>query len=110
LARVLRDSKVGTIFVTDTKRTHDTAAPLGKALGITPVVLPARDTDQLAKKLLSLGVSETALVVGHSNTVPAIVKALGSETPPMSDSEFDRMLVITTGGSKPAMLTLRYGR
>jgi broad specificity phosphatase PhoE len=39
---------------------------------------------------------ETVLVVGHSNTVPAIVEALGARRPPaICDSQYDNLYVVT---------------
>src|SRR5687768_11398749 len=51
LAHVLRNANVSTIFVTDLQRTQQTAAPVAKALNLTPVVVPAADVAGLAAKL-----------------------------------------------------------
>lgn len=94
LAAVLRDAGITAIFVTELKRTFETAAPLAKMLGITPTVTPARDTGMLVERLKQQ--RGNALVVGHSNTVPEIAKALGVKTPiVIEDDEFDNLLVIT---------------
>jgi hypothetical protein len=51
-----------------------------------------------------------ALVVGHSDTVPEIVKLLGGgNVPPIGDSEYDRLFIVTLTGPKQAtVVTLRY--
>jgi hypothetical protein len=51
------------------------------------------------------------LVVGHSDTVPGIVRSLtGAEVPAYREGEFDRLYVITRRGLEPPHLTrLRYG-
>jgi broad specificity phosphatase PhoE len=94
LAALLRDAGVGAIFVTEFKRTMQTAAPLAKALGITPTVVPAKDTAGLTARLKKAG--GNVLVVGHSNTVPDIISALGV-TPAVSvaDTEFDNLFIVT---------------
>jgi len=96
LAAMLKDANVGAIFVTEFKRTQQTAAPLVKVLGITPVVVPAKDTAALVGRLKKVGAN--ALVVGHSNTVPAIVTALGVATPvAVADTEYDNLFIVTLG-------------
>ena len=108
LARVLKDAGITAIFVTPLKRTHQTAAPLAKALGLTPIAIAANDTNTLVIQLQQH--RGAALVVGHSNTVPVIVKALGvEEAVVIGDTEFDRLLVVVrpTGG-KPIFVPLRY--
>ena len=95
LATVLKDAQISTIIVTEYKRTQETAAPLAKALGVTPMVVKASDAAGLIARLQSLG--GNALVVGHSNTVPSIIKALGVSTPvTVGDAEFDRLFVVTS--------------
>jgi broad specificity phosphatase PhoE len=106
LAAMLKNAEVGAIFVTEFKRTQQTAAPLAKALGITPVVVPAADTAALAGRLRKAGAN--ALVVGHSNTVPGVVAALGVATPVVvADTEYDNLFIVTLG-SVPQAIRLRY--
>jgi phosphohistidine phosphatase SixA len=111
LAHVLRDANVATIFVTDLQRTQQTAAPVAKALNLTPVVVPATDTAGLAAKLAALPAGSTALVVNHNPTVLRLATALGAkEVAPMSETEYDRMMILTPGADgKASLLTLRYG-
>src|SRR6516165_8842431 len=79
LSQMLKNSKIVAIFTTDLKRTVETAAPTAKSLRITPNALPAKDNNALVAKLREL--KGNALVVGHGNTIPDIIKALGIETP-----------------------------
>jgi len=49
---------------------------------------------------------ETVLVVGHSNSVPAIIAALGGpKLPELCDAEYSRLFVLVIDGSGPARLT-----
>jgi phosphohistidine phosphatase SixA len=64
LARILKDSQITAIFVTEFRRTQETAAPIGKETHITPTIVPSRDVAGLAVKLRA--VKGNALVVGHS--------------------------------------------
>src|SRR5947209_8379254 len=93
LARMLAGSGIQAIYTTDMARTLQTAAPLAAELKIHPTVLPGKDLTGLLSRLQSLERDQVVLVIGHSNTVPEIVSRLGAATPPMSDSEFDRMLI-----------------
>jgi phosphohistidine phosphatase SixA len=108
LAVALRDGGITAIFVTPLKRTQQTAAPLAKLLKLTPVVVEANDAAGLAKRLLAH--RGAALVVGHSNTVPEIVKLLGiTEAVTIGDSEFDRLFVVVRPeAGKPVLVPLRF--
>lgn len=106
LARTLRDAGVTTIYVTEFRRTRQTAEPLARAAGIEPVVVPGAETAALVGKLKEGRGS--VLVVGHSNTVPDILKALGHPQPiTIGDDEYDNLFVFIPG-SEPQLLRLRY--
>jgi broad specificity phosphatase PhoE len=67
------------IFVTDYKRTRQTVAPLAARLGLTPIVYNPADTPGLIARVRAE--HGAVLIVGHSNTVPDIVAALGGTRP-----------------------------
>ena len=95
LAGMLKDAGIKQIYVTDTMRTQQTAAPLAKALKITPKILPARDSNALIKDLVYTG-GGNILVVGHSDTVPFVIARMqGGTVPPIGENEYDRMFVMT---------------
>ena len=102
LAQMFGDSealgRVQKIYVTDTRRSQQTAASLAQRLGIEPTVVEARISNaDLARKVLRENRGGLALVVGHSNTVPPLVRELsGSDkVPEMGDEEFDTLYVVT---------------
>ena len=75
------------IFVSTTKRAQQTAAPLAAKLGITPRLYDPRDTPGLIAEVMKE--PPPVLIVGHSNTVPEIVAALGGERPgPLVHEDF----------------------
>jgi phosphohistidine phosphatase SixA len=95
LAGTLKDAGIKQIYVTDTMRTQLTAAPLAKALKITPKILPAKDSNALIKDLVYTG-GGNILVVGHSDTIPFVIARMqGGTVPPISENEYDRMFVMT---------------
>ncbi|MFG0293919.1 MAG: phosphoglycerate mutase family protein [Phycisphaerales bacterium JB065] len=81
LARLDDAQSVTTIITTQYKRTIETAQPLAEELGIKPRVVNAsanpKDLQDLASDILTSAEKGTVLVVGHSNTVPMIIRALG---------------------------------
>ena len=106
LANVLRDAKIDAIYTTELKRTQETAAPLAKALGLTVTTLPAANQAALAAKLRTS--TANSLVVGHGNTIPDIITALGiSEPVNISESKYDNLFAITLG-EKLHLIRLHY--
>ena len=47
LAHILKDSQITSVFVTEFKRTQQTAAPTAKAAQVAPTVVPANDIARL---------------------------------------------------------------
>ena len=110
LARMLADAGVRYIYTTEVKRTQQTAEPLSARTHVRIQVVAGADVQKLAGILKLLRPDDVALVVGHSDTVPAIVSALGGSTAPFGEAEFDRMLIVHTEAGRPTtVLTLRYG-
>jgi len=111
LAQVLKDAGIQRIYVTEVRRTQQTAEPIAVRLHLTPVVIAQKDIDKLVGELMKLGENETVLVVGHTNTIPPIIERLGAgKAPPMADTEYDRLTVVfTPSGGKAHVVTLRYG-
>jgi broad specificity phosphatase PhoE len=102
----LRDSNISAIYVTEFKRTQQTAAPLGKALGLTATTLPAENSAALVGKVRAS--SGNSLVVGHGNTIPGLIKALGiSEPISIAENDYDNLFVIVIG-EKPQLIHLHY--
>ena len=106
LAQMLRDSKISAVFTSEFKRTKQTAAPTAKLLGITPTVVAGKDATELVAKLKSL--NGNALVVGHGNTIPELVNALGiQESTDIKENDYTQIFVVTLG-DKPQLLRLHY--
>jgi phosphohistidine phosphatase SixA len=106
LAHILKDSQITAVFVTEFKRTQQTAAPTAKAVHITPTVVPANETGALVEKLRAL--DGNALVVGHGNTIPDLFKALGIATPvTIPDDDYTEIFAVFVG-DPPRLLRLHY--
>ena len=97
LAATLKDAGVTAIFVTEYKRTQQTAEPLAKMLGIQPTVVNAKDAQGLIDKIKAA--TGRALIIGHSNTVPDILGRLGVENPPkLADADYTDLFMVSFGG------------
>ena len=59
------------------------------------IVVPAKEPEAVAKRALSEYRGGRVLIVGHSDTVPAIVDALsGIDVGPMSETEYGILYVV----------------
>lgn len=104
--------RVKKVYVTDTRRTQQTAADLVQRLGVKPEVVDAKTSpSELARRVMRENRGGLALVVGHSNTVPEVVEALArtKDVPPIGDEEFDTMYVVTVPTiGRASVLRLKY--
>jgi len=123
LAEILAHETITHLFSTPLKRTRETLAPLAAARDLP--VSAIMDVDDQVAALLDLPAGATAVVAGHSNTVPALVEGLGGTVsgtvpgrsgPQLEDGSYDRLFVVIlappTGSSAPRLLRvlqLRYG-
>jgi broad specificity phosphatase PhoE len=106
LASALKDARITAIYATEFKRTQQTAAPLAKILGLTVKVVTSKSAADLLTQLKAE--KGNVLVVGHSNTVPGVIKAIGVATPvTIGDDEFDNMFLVSTG-TQPSVVRLHY--
>jgi broad specificity phosphatase PhoE len=107
LAGLLADSGIQSIFVTEFKRTQETAAPLARKLGVAPKVIKGVPATVEAIRAVKAG---AALVSGHSDTLPEIITALGGPAiPTIAENEFDNLYVLTISGKDVTLVRLHYG-
>ena len=105
LCEMLKDADVQTIFTSPFVRTKETAGPLAQALHLTPREDPMTNPMTLVQAVRALPGSGAVLIVGHSNTIPEFLKALGAA--PISaihEDEFDNLFVVTTEAATPPRL------
>jgi broad specificity phosphatase PhoE len=107
LVRILGKAGIKTIYTSQFARTKQTAEPLAQALGLTNTVVPvSMDTtmkNELAPQYLKdmveriqANAGESALIVGHSNTLPALIKALGGDVvPTIPEADYDNLFIVT---------------
>jgi broad specificity phosphatase PhoE len=105
IATMLAKTGVVHIFSTDTSRARQTAQPLAQQNGLQVQLYDPRAPQALLAKLKSL--SGAVLVVGHSNTLPELVRLFGGQPgTDIADNEYDRVyqLIPAAGGTVTTVL------
>lgn len=101
LARLLANAGVTHLWATEYRRTQESLAPLGHAAEVEVTIREARDVEGTARHLSTLPAASVVVVAGHSNTVPALVRALGGsidrldEAGNLGEHEYDRLFLLT---------------
>jgi broad specificity phosphatase PhoE len=105
LVHVCRKARIEGIYHSEAERSRLTAQPTADALGIVPVPIDASDITALLDHIETHHRRGTVLIVGHSNTVPAIIRAAGGPAmPDIPDKEFDNLLNLQYGALSPTTL------
>ena len=110
LADLLADEKITKIYSSDYIRTRDTAGPTAEMNGVKVEIYNPRNLQELADRIKAT--KAHYLVVGHSNTIPETVEALGGVggSPIEEKSEYDRLYVVTILADGTVQTNLRrYG-
>ena len=97
LARILEDIPLDAIYSTDYLRTMETATPTALKQNISITKYDPSDLNQFATSVLNNNKDHTVLIVGHSNTTPALINIFaGSEVyAPLSEKEYDHLYILT---------------
>lgn len=109
LARVLTDTELSRVYITHFQRNRQTVAQLPRGAGDKATVIDEVQATVAALRAEPWGA--TALVVGHSNTVPDLIRGLtGTALPKTEPIIFDRMWVVTLArDGTTSLLRLHYG-
>lgn len=115
LATALTRTNVDAVLHTQFKRTQQTAAPLARAKSLTPIVVSAAGTEaqhaQAVLQALAPFNGKTSVYVGHSNTVPAVIQALGIvPAPTIADTSYSHFFIVRKRGSAVELVRVRYGK
>ncbi len=106
LAGLLSGKKVTAVYSSEFARTRLTGKPLADQMhiAVNDRISGAKPQD-LAQAILN-GKDRVILVVGHSNTVPNVIAALGAgAVMPIAETEFDNLYVVTVQGPGKATVT-----
>ena len=101
LARLFGDPKapgrLDAIYTSAWLRNRSTAAPLAAQLGLVPIVAPTNDSQGLARRVLREHSGGRVMIVGHADTVPAVVAELAGESdiPGIDEHDYGVMYIVT---------------
>jgi phosphohistidine phosphatase SixA len=122
LARLLSATSVTQLYASEFQRTQLTLAPLATQLALEVEVVSARTPQDQLAMLRALPPGSTAVICGHSNTVPGMVTELGGTARDLTDhptygpmlphEAYDRLFVLTLPVGPDiatATVELRYG-
>lgn len=110
LGEIVREKHIEAVFTTEYLRTKKTAEIVATKTGaVTRVVGAARQGDLVAE-IKENFMGKAVLVVGHSNTVPNIIEALGGPSlPDINEGEFDNIFEVRIVGDKVELSQGKYG-
>ena len=109
LARTLADAELAFVHSSDYIRTRNTAAPVADLFELEIELYETSMLLDLADTIKARGGRH--LVVGHSNTTPALVEILGGKpgVPIVEETEYDRLYILTIIDDEVNTVLLRYG-
>jgi broad specificity phosphatase PhoE len=102
---------VTTVVTSSFARTKETAAPTLAVLGVGARQMP--DPAVVVREIRSGELGGVVLIVGHSNTVPDVIGALGvpAPLPVIGETQFDNLFIVTLGEPTGAsLLALKYAK
>jgi broad specificity phosphatase PhoE len=95
LMKMFENSNLSAIYCTQYARTKLTAQPLATKLGLQVQVVDASASKKLVETILTRHAGKSVLVVGHSNTLPEIVAALGAgKMADIADPDYDNLFIV----------------
>ena len=116
LARQLVDADViagiDAVYSTSYRRTEETVQPVATALNLPITPYDASNTETIMDEIVREHKGKIVLVVGHSNTVPALIGNMGASknVPEISENEYDNIYIVSVPWfGKTKTIRLRYG-
>lgn len=92
LAEQVADAGIVAIYSTPYQRTQQTAQPLAERLNITVESYAASAPERLLQLLQQR--QQTSLIVGHSNTIPALVRLAGGQANDLTEQQYGDIFVL----------------
>ncbi|MDJ0712199.1 MAG: phosphoglycerate mutase family protein [Woeseiaceae bacterium] len=103
---------IDAVYATPYRRTEETARPVAEALDLPLNSYDANDTEAIMEHIVREHKGKIVLVVGHSNTVPALIGNMGAskKVPPIAEDEYDNIYIVSIPWfGKTKTIRLRYG-
>ena len=102
---------IAAVYASEARRTQQTAAPLARRLGLATQTRPAKDVGGIVAALHDAPDGSASVVVGHSNTVPEIIRKLTHDKVKVSipEEEFGAVFIVTASTfGPPSVIRLQY--
>lgn len=117
LAAALANFHLDAVYVTEYRRTRQTADSVAAAQHVVPIVVAPKGGAKayaaaVVAELKELPAGNTALVIGHSNTFATVIALLGGpRVPDFCDAEYGSMYLLELSGMAGAtrLLKVAYG-
>ena len=116
LARQLVDADdiagIDAVYSTSYRRTEETVTPVAAALDLPINSYDAGNTETIMDQIVRDHKGQIILVVGHSNTVPALIANMGASknVPDIAENEYDNLYIVSVPWfGKTKTIRLRYG-
>ncbi len=117
LERLLSDidvvAGIDAVYVSQYRRTLDTARPVARRAGLDPRPFDAANVETAVTEIVARHKGKIVLIVGHSNTIAPMIAELGGskKVPPIDEGgEYDNLYIVTIPWfGKVKTLRLRYG-
>ena len=103
---------VDAVYSTPYRRTEETAKPVAEALDLPLNTYDAADTEAIMEHIVKVHKGKVILVVGHSNTLPALIGNMGASkrVPEIAEAEYDNIYIVSIPWfGKTKTIRLRYG-
>lgn len=114
LRRILSNVPVNAIYSTPLNRTRQTVQPMATEKGITVSEYPTtKPYAELISEIKTTRRGKVVVLVGHSNTVPDILKELSknSFSVTITDSQYDNLFIVSLPEKlSPTVQHLKYGK
>ena len=112
LAELFRGAGVTHVVTSEYRRARETGEPLASALKVPIEQVPARDLAALVAKIRGFDPAAIVLVVGHSNTIPPMLTALGWPNQlDLKEGDYDDAFVLVAHPAQRAsVVRLKDGR
>lgn len=123
LARLLSTANIKAIYTSQFARTKLTGEPLAKQVGVpvtaitlktspsNPRAIAEESTQEIVDKIMNQQTDGNILVIGHSNSIPDVIKMLGgNDVPTIDEKKFDDLFIVTVYANRRAKVVhLKYG-
>jgi ketosteroid isomerase-like protein/phosphohistidine phosphatase SixA len=95
LQAMLRHYDFGAVFSTDTRRTRETAEDFARAAGVEIELYGPHEYYDVVSRAREVSSGDAALIVGHSNTIPALLRAFGiDEVTEIENDEYGNLFLV----------------